>query len=259
MINGAPEDDESGWSVSAAGDVNNDGIADLIVGSRQYDRAGTESDAVLNVGGNVSNTGGSHVVFGKADGTPVELSEIESNSNTGGFVITGSRAGDNSGSSVSAAGDVNGDGFADVIVGAYNADPNGSSSGASYVVFGKADGTAVHLSEIESSSNAGGFVINGIQGRSGWSVSGAGDVNGDGLADVIVGARLDGTGRSFVVFGKTDGTAVELSEIESGSYAGGFEINYNNGIGNSGLSVSAAGDMNNDGLVPGITDPRSVV
>ena len=78
-------------------------------------------------------------------------------------------------------------------VGAPYDDPNGSSSGASTVVFGKADGTAVELSDIASSSNSGGFVINGDSARDhpGRPVSGAGDVNGDGLADLIVGAFGD--------------------------------------------------------------------
>ena len=151
----------------------------------------------------------------------VELSAIEQSGNAGGFVINGVAGGDRSGYSVSAAGDVNGDGFADVIVGAPLDSPNSSSSGASFVVFGKSDGTAVELSAIEQSGNAGGFVINGVSGndQSGISVSSAGDVNGDGLADVIVGATGDdpngsSSGASYVVFGKSDGTAVELSAIK---------------------------------------------
>ena len=116
----------------------------------------------------------------------------------------------------------------DLIIGAYRDDPNGASSGASFVVFGKTDGTAVELSAIEAGS--GGFVINGVSNddRSGFSVSSAGDVNGDGFDDLIVGALGDdpngaSSGASFVVFGKTDGTAVELSAIEAGT--GGFVIN----------------------------------
>ena len=62
-----------------------------------------------------------------------------------GFKLSGAAAGDFSGCSVASAGDVNGDGFADLIVGAYGADPNGIHSGASYVVFGKASGFAANL------------------------------------------------------------------------------------------------------------------
>jgi flagellin-like hook-associated protein FlgL len=96
-------------------------------------------------------------VFGKADTLAVDLSDVAAG--TGGFVMNGIDQGDYSGSSVSAAGDVNGDSLDDVIIGAFGADPNGSDSGESYVVFGKTDGTAVELSEVSQnptnlSSNA---------------------------------------------------------------------------------------------------------
>jgi hypothetical protein len=90
----------------------------------------------------------------------------------------------------SSAGDVNGDGLDDLIVGAHEADPsNKINAGKSYVVFGKKDTYSIELSDI-SSSGIGGFVINGelAYNESGWSVSSAGDVNGDGLDDLIVGA-----------------------------------------------------------------------
>ncbi len=74
------------------------------------------------------------MVFGKADGTAVELADVAAGS--GGFVINGIDPGDESGLSVSGAGDVNGDGLADVIVGASRADPGGNDrAGESYVVF----------------------------------------------------------------------------------------------------------------------------
>ncbi len=124
----------------------------------------------------------------------------------GGFAINGIDPSDGA-ARVSGAGDVNGDGLADVIVGAPEGDPGGNGkAGESYVVFGKADGTAVELADV--AAGGGGFVMNGIDlyDRSGWSVSGAGDVNGDGLADVIVGAfgadpgGNDSAGESYVVF-----------------------------------------------------------
>ena len=121
-------------------------------------------------------------------------------------MINGVSANEVSGISVSAAGDVNGDGFDDLIVGAYRDDPNGEGSGASFVVFGKTNGTKVELSDVEA--GIGGFVINGVSAfdYSGRSVSSAGDVNGDGFDDLIVGAYLDDpngsySGASFVVFG----------------------------------------------------------
>ncbi|MEM1081585.1 MAG: integrin alpha, partial [Pseudomonadota bacterium] len=91
-----------------------------------------------------------------------------------GFLINGSDTNDNSGFSVSGAGDVNGDGLADLIIGA----PNGGGTGQGFVVFGKADTTPINLDNL----GAGGFRIEGIDvyDTSGFSVAGAGDVNGDG-------------------------------------------------------------------------------
>ena len=171
----------------------------------------------------VSQVGGETQAVTIADGTETtvvgDLIRLQAD-DTGGFVINGIDRLDRAGYRVSNAGDVNGDGLDDLIIGAYNADPNGNSiAGESYVVFGKTDGTAVELSDV--TAGTGGFVINGIDASdfSGYSVSNAGDVNGDGLDDVIVGAYgADPNGKiyageSYVVFGKTDTDAVELSEV----------------------------------------------
>jgi hypothetical protein len=98
--------------------------------------------------------------------------------------------GDQSGWSVSSAGDVNGDGLDDLIVGANTASPSGKTkAGKSYVVFGKQGTDPIELSVI--TAGKGGFVINGelVRDFSGCSVSSAGDVNGDGLDDLIIGAN----------------------------------------------------------------------
>jgi len=207
VINGINSGDESGRSVSSAGDFNGDGYDDLIIGVSRADPNGK------------SNAGESYVVFGKAGGfgASLELSSLlSSNGGDGslGFVINGIAVGDFSGYSVSSAGDFNGDGFDDLIIGAYRADPNGkSNAGESYVVFGKAGGFGASL-ELSSllSSNGGdgslGFVINGIDARdlSGFSVSSAGDVNGDGFDDLIIGASLADpngaySGESYIIYG----------------------------------------------------------
>ena len=223
----------SGASVSGAGDVNGDGLDDVIIGAYYY---------------NNDNTGASYVVFGKTDNDIVELSDIANENDNIGFIIKGVDAGDRSGFSVSGAGDINGDGLDDLIIGARDANGN---SGASYVVFGKTDGNAVELSDIAENA---GFVINGADrgDQSGFSVSGAGDINGDGLDDIIVGANQAdpngnyNSGTSYLVFGKTDGNAVELSDVEQD--LGGFVINGATGGDQSGFSVSAAGDINGDGF-----------
>jgi hypothetical protein len=123
----------------------------------------------------------------------------------GGFVIRGENEDDHSGISVSEAGDLNGDGLSDLLIGAHRANPGGRiSAGASYVVFGKVTGEAIDLSEV--AAGRGGFVITGKNelDLSGWSVSGAGDLNGDGIPDLAIGKESAGAsvnGTAYVAFG----------------------------------------------------------
>ena len=132
VIYGIDEDDESGLSVSGAGDVNGDGIDDLIVGAPYS-------------GPNDNYSGETYVVFGKRThdengllvnsfGTEVELTGLDGSN---GFVINGIDADDESGYSVSSAGDVNNDGYDDMIIGAPQAD-DGNNAGETYVVYGQA-------------------------------------------------------------------------------------------------------------------------
>jgi len=232
-IDGIDAYDRAGISVSGAGDVNGDGLADLIVGASGANPNG------------IDDAGESYVVFGKASASAVDLGNLGS----GGFRIDGFYWSGHSGFSISGAGDVNGDGLADLIVGAHGADPNDKTdSGESYVVFGKANVNTVDLGNL----GGGGFPIDGIDVSdfSGFSVSGAGDVNGDGLADLIVGAfggDPNGdrdAGESYVVFGKTDTSAVDLGNLGSG----GFRIDGIDASDVSGRAVSGAGDVNGDGL-----------
>ena len=94
---------------------------------------------------------------------------------------------------MSSAGDINGDGIADLLIGAYGAGPNGAYSGASYVVFGRntartgAFPASLDLSDLDGTN---GFRLSGVEAddSSGRAVSGAGDVNGDGIEDLLIGA-----------------------------------------------------------------------
>ncbi|CAC9592578.1 hypothetical protein [uncultured Gammaproteobacteria bacterium] len=246
VINGENSNDFSGYSVSSAGDVNGDGLDDLIVGAHQADL--TDS----------ADAGKSYVVFGKANTDAINLSNIVTG--TGGFVINGENAGDKSGYSVSSAGDVNGDGLDDLIVGAYYADSAGKADiGKSFVVFGKADTTTVNLSNIISGT--GGFVINGENAgdKSGYSVSSAGDVNGDGLDDLIIGAPSAGSannanaGKSFVVFGKTDTKSVDLTNVSAGEGIIAHTIDFQGDTGTS-KNDTLTGTSNDELFVAGLGD-----
>ena len=169
------------------------------------------------------------MVFGKAGGFAANLN-LSTLDGSNGFKLSGVAAGDYSGSSVSAAGDVNGDGFGDLIIGAYGADPNGSDSGASYVVFGKAGGFAANLN-LSTLDGSNGFKLSGEAAgdHSGSSVSAAGDVNGDGFGDLIIGAsgadpNGSYSGASYVVFGKAGGFAANLN-LSTLDGSNGFKLN----------------------------------
>jgi len=230
--------DNSGRSVSAAGDVNGDGYADIIIGAPRADPG-------------VLSGGSSYVVFGKATGFASSL-DLSTLNGSNGFRLDGVASYDFSGGSVSSAGDVNGDGYDDLVIGASGADPGGKPyAGSSYVVFGKASGFAASL-KLSTLNGANGFRLDGAQQfySTGTSVSSAGDVNGDGYADIIIGSVPRTAGvktSSYVVFGKASGfdATLDLSTLNG---TNGFRLNGVTADDRTGRSVSSAGDVNGDGF-----------
>jgi len=220
-----------GRSVSGAGDVNGDGYADVIVGADAYDAGLTDEGAVFVFLGSAS---------GIADSNPLTAAtQLESNQAFAFF-----------GSSVAGAGDVNGDGYADVIVGTFSYDFGQADEGAAFVFLGGASGIAygnplTAAAQLESNQASAAFGY----------VAGAGDVNGDGYADVIVGATGYDAGQSdegaaFVYLGGASGVV----DGDRSTAAAHLESSQNAAF--LGWSVAGAGDVNGDGYADVIVGAR---
>ncbi len=232
-------DGNSGSSVKGVGDINGDGMADLIIGT---DAANPDN----NTPGKIQ------VLFGSRTGFPAVVNRSELNGKNG-FIIEGVEI--NTSTFVSGAGDINGDGINDLIIGVADATANNNSAaGKTYIVFGKKAEFAplVNLNQLNGSN---GFVINGtqIEERSGISVDGAGDINGDGFDDIIIGASgasangNNAAGKSYILFGSNQAfpASFNLAELNGNN---GFIFNGATADDLTGTAVSSAGDINGDGL-----------
>ena len=205
-----------GQRSGTAGDVNGDGYADVIVGAYSYDN-------------DQADEGRAYVYHGSASGLSAAAA----------WTAESDQAGAHFGLSVGTAGDVNGDGYADVIVGAPQYDNVQTDEGRAYVYLGSAGGLGAAAAWTAESDQA--------DAEFGYAVGTAGDVNGDGYADVIVGApsydhgQTD-EGRAFVWYGSggglgPNGTPTNADWTAESDQAGAI----------FGVSVGAAGDVNGDG------------
>jgi anti-sigma28 factor (negative regulator of flagellin synthesis) len=191
---------------AAAGDVNGDGFDDVIISAEGYDNGQTDEGRVF-------------AFYGSSAGLPGAANwsaEID-------------QEGADFGTSISSAGDVNGDGFSDVLIGAVYYDNGQVNEGGAFVYYGSASGlSAVPNWTVESNQSGSWF----------GSVESAGDVNNDGYSDIIIGARhFDGTGKTFAYYGSAIGLSAEPNWTAVSDQSGSM----------FGAVVSSAGDVNSDG------------
>ncbi len=249
---GSDVDYLAGSSVASAGDINGDGWADVLIGAPGAPGiAGPDPDGDPETDDG-SGWGQTFVVFGRPAPLAATVAGDELDGGDG-FVVYGGNRRDQSGAAVALAGDVNGDGFDDILIGAPFGDSAGGSSGTAYVVFGGPGvgaGGAVVVDELDGSN---GFVLRGaaVDEHAGTSVSGAGDVNGDGYADMLVGAPGAspfgaGRGHTYVVFGGADVGASGVVDLGVGGY--GFLVRGADAEDALGSAVAGGGDVDGDGF-----------
>jgi len=257
VLNGANGGDRFGKSISTAGDVNGDGLDDILISAQGADPFGSNL------------AGETYVIFGQSSpfSSSVDLfdplTRLWTLNSSDGFLMRGVDAFDSSGSSVSSAGDVNGDEIDDIIVSATGAAPGGVlGAGETYVVFGRntaSDGAFPSSFNFAQLDAASGITLSGenLNDLAGATVSTAGDFNNDGIGDFLISSAnadpsgLNGAGKTYVIFGRNYVDGPFPAEIQLATLDGtdGFVLN---GIDEGDRSAagpgSSAGDFNGDDI-----------
>ncbi len=227
ILDGQTSLDWSGYAVAGVGDVDGDGLDDVLVGATGQDRGDYLGGAAYLVTGASLSAGG-----------PLGLASAD-------VVLLGEATPDMAGTSVAGAGDVDGDGLADLLVGAWQNGDGGGRAGKAYLLFGASLAT---LTSVDLSTADHAFVGEASRDGAGAAVASAGDVDGDGLDDILIGAPgqdAGGTdaGRAYLFLAASLGTSRSL-DLSAADFVFEGEV----GDDALGTAVGSAGDVDGDGL-----------
>jgi hypothetical protein len=249
--------DVSGWSIADIGDINGDGINDLGIGApgalRQNSKLVDDAPTYLY---NYLPAGQAYIIYGSKTGLPSTINLADLNDKEG-FIIDGIKNSEGTfGWPIAPAGDFNGDGIDDFIIGAHTAPANGNYwAGQTYVLYGTKEGFKGHFN-IDELDGKNGFIINGIN-KGDWSsecLGGIGDINGDGFDDILITARHattngnEASGQAYIVYGtnKQQDKFLNLTDLDGKN---GVTINGEESYDALGFtSLNGVGDINNDGF-----------